>query len=30
MDASGGYSPRRGTRGKPHCAQEELIALLKP
>jgi polyphosphate kinase len=30
MDASGGYSPRRGTRGNPRCAQEELIALLKP
>jgi polyphosphate kinase len=30
MDAGGGYAPRRGARGKPHCAQEELIMLLKP
>jgi polyphosphate kinase len=28
MDADGGYRPRRATRGKPRCAQEELIALL--
>ncbi|MDR1935102.1 MAG: polyphosphate kinase 1 [Candidatus Accumulibacter sp.] len=30
MDAAGGYRPRRAARGKPRCAQEELIALLKP
>ncbi|MDR3221488.1 MAG: polyphosphate kinase 1 [Candidatus Accumulibacter sp.] len=30
MDAAGGYHSRRATRGKPRCAQEELIALLKP
>ncbi|MDR0576020.1 MAG: polyphosphate kinase 1 [Candidatus Accumulibacter sp.] len=30
MDAAGGYRPRRAARGKPRCAQEELIELLKP
>jgi polyphosphate kinase len=30
MDSVGGYRPHRATRGKPRCAQEELMALLKP
>ena len=30
MDANGGYHPRRAGRSKPHCAQEELIELLRP
>ena len=30
MDANGGYHPRRALRANPRCAQEELIALLKP
>lgn len=29
MDANGTYHPRRSTRGQPHCAQSDLIALLK-
>ncbi len=30
MDSDGSYHQRRSTRGKPRCAQEELIELLKP
>ena len=30
MDSDGSYRPRRSTRTKPRCAQEELIELLKP
>ena len=30
MDPGGGYAPRRNARGTSRCAQEELIALLKP
>ena len=30
MDANGAYHPRRHSRSKPHCAQSELIDLLKP
>ncbi len=30
MDSDGGYHPRRSTRSKPRCAQQELIELLKP
>ena len=30
MDSDGSYHPRRSTRSKPRCAQEELIELLRP
>ena len=30
MDANGQYHPHRNARGKPHCAQSELIEMLKP
>lgn len=30
MDANGSYRLRRCARGKPRCAQSELIELLKP
>ena len=30
MEPTGGYHPRRASRAKPYCAQEELIALLGP
>jgi len=30
MDANGQYHPHRNARGKSHCAQSELIEMLKP